>query len=149
MAQPRYNAALQEFIRDWRPNKGELGDRFIDAVRRLVAAIVSPPAGGAVEVETILTPAGGKVVLRLADYEVQLEPVAAHHLALSLVEGAASARVESWLVRFLQEELEIETEVSARVIKRFREYRIAELQAELDGELGRQTAGAAAEGAKP
>lgn len=146
MAQPRYNTALQEFIRDWRPNKAELGDRFIDAVRRLVAAILTPPVN-VFEVETILTPDGGKVVLRLADYEAQIRPVEAQHLALSLVEAASSARTESWLVMFLQEELEIDAEMSARVIGRFREYRVNELRRDLQADLeARSGAGAAAEG---
>src|SRR4249920_1172754 len=95
MSQPRYNAALQEFIRQWRPNDPELDKRFVDAIRQLVAAILVPPAG-AFEVETILSPSGGKVVLRLADYEAQLDPLDAQHLALSLVEAATSARTESW-----------------------------------------------------
>ena len=87
MAQPRYSAALQEFIRQWRPHEPELDKRFIDAIRQLVEAILRPPAG-AFEVETILAPSGGKVILRLGDYEAQLAPLDAQHLALSLVEAA-------------------------------------------------------------
>jgi len=131
MAQPRYNDALDRFIREWRPNDAELDKRFIQAVRALLAAALCPPEG-AFEVETILSAAGGKVILRLADYEAQLDPLDAQRLALALVEAAASARAESWLVQFLQQQLQVEMGVAARVISSFRDYRVAEMQRELD-----------------
>jgi hypothetical protein len=144
MAQPRYNAALQAFIRDWRPNVPEIDDKFIQAVRGLVAAILCPPAGE-FEVETILSNDGGKVILRLADYEAQLQPLDAQRLALALVEAAASARTESWLVKFLQEQLEVEMGAAARVIASFRDYRTSEMQRELDADMPRPAPG----GGKP
>lgn len=148
MAQPRYNAALQAFISDWRPNTPELDARFIDAVRGLVAAIVSP-AAGVFEVETILSPAGGKVIVRLGGYEAQLDPLDAQRFALSLMEASASARMESWLVRFLQEQLECEMGAAARVIASFRDYRVEEMQRELAADIERQAPAGAPAGGKP
>jgi hypothetical protein len=142
MAQPRYSAALQEFIRQWRPHEPELDKRFIDAIRQLVEAILRPPAG-AFEVETILAPDGGKVILRLGDYEAQLAPLDAQHLALSLVEAATSARTESWLFRFLREQVDLDQERAARVIGEFRHYRAEEMQRELAGDFERRSAGKA------
>lgn len=147
MAQPRYNDALQRFIREWRPNTPELDDKFIQAVRALLAAVLSPPAG-VFEVETILSDAGGKVILRLADYEAQLQPLDAQRLALALVEAAASARAESWLVRFLQEQCEVEMGAAARVIASFRDYRVTEMQRELDDDMGGPAPAAAPGGGK-
>lgn len=139
MSQPRYNAALQEFIRQWRPHyPPELDLRFVDAVRKLVAAILCPP-DGAFEVETILSPTGGKVVLRLADYEAQLDPLDAQHLALSLVEAATSARTESWLFRFMGERMDVGPEIAARMIGEFRNYRVEEMQHEMDGDFERRS----------
>lgn len=138
MAQPRYNAVLQEFIRQWRPNNPELDKRFIESIRQLVAAIVAPPAG-AFEVETILSDRGGSVVVRLADYEAQLDPLDAQHLALSLMEAATSARTESWLMRFLLQRLEVGNEVAARMIGEFRNYRTEEMQRELGGDFERRS----------
>src|SRR5262245_28558861 len=132
MAQPRYSEALKKFINDWRPNDPELDKRFIEAVRALVAAILVPPAG-AFEVTTLLTPKGGAVTLRLADYEAQLEPLDAQHLALSLMEASTSARTESWLFRFLGD-MGTDPEHGARLIGAFRNYRIEEMQKELDGD---------------
>jgi hypothetical protein len=146
MAQPRYNDALQRFIREWRPNSPELDAKFIEAVRGLLAAILKPPAN-LFEVETILTPAGGKVVLRLADYEAQLDPLDAQHLALGLVEAATSARTESWLSRFLHDQLEAEPEMVVRLVAEFRNYRTEEMQRELAGDFERRSAPAA--GVKP
>jgi hypothetical protein len=147
MAQPRYNATLQAFIREWRPNDAELDKRFIQAVRELVSAIVSPPAG-VFEVETILSDAGGKVILRLGDYEAQLDPLDAQRLALALVEAAAAARAESWLVQFLQQHLQVEMGTAARVISSFRDYRVAEMQRELDRDMQRPAPAAAPGGGK-
>jgi hypothetical protein len=138
MAQPRYNEALQKFFRDWRPNDPELDKRFIEAVRALVAAIAAAPAG-AFEVETILTDNGGKVVVRLADYEAQLDPLDAQHLALGLVEAATSARTESFLFRFMMEQVQLDPERAARVIGEFRNYRTEEMQKELDGDFARRS----------
>lgn len=147
MAQPRYNAALQEFIRQWRPNDPELDKRFVDGVRDLLAAILKPPAN-LFEVETILTPRGGKVVVRLADYEAQLDPLDAQHLALSLVEAATSARLESWLTRFLQEQLDADATAAGRMIGEFRNYRTEEMEKELAGDFARRSAAGAAALAK-
>lgn len=138
MSQPRYNQQLQEFIRQWRPNKPELDQRFMEDVRHLMQAILKPPTE-TFEVETILTPGGGKVVVRLADYEAQIDPVQAHHLALSLIEAAASARIESWLFRFMAEETELPQNVTVNMIAAFRAYRVAELKKELEGDLAKQT----------
>jgi hypothetical protein len=139
MSQPRYNAALQEFIRQWRPHHpADLDKRFVDEVRKLVAAILVPPAG-AFEVETILSPSGGKVVLRLADYEAQLDPLDAQHLALSLVEAATSARTESWLYRFMGERVDVGPEIATRMIAEFRNYRVEEMQHEMDGDFERRS----------
>lgn len=137
MAQPRYTEVLQRFIQQWLPNDPELDKRFREDVRKLLEAILKPPAN-VFDVETILTPAGGKVVVRLGDYEAQLEPVAAHHLALSLIEGAASARIESWLFRFMHENTELPDEVTVSMIAAFRHYRVEELQKELAGDLAKQ-----------
>src|SRR6187455_1827359 len=104
MPQPRYNAALQAFIKQWWPNDPDLDKRFLDDVRRLIEAILKPPAT-VFEVETILSPSGGKVVVRLGDYEAQFDPLDAQHLALSLMEAATSARTESFLFRFLREKM--------------------------------------------
>jgi hypothetical protein len=134
MAQPRYNAALQAFIRDWRPNSPELDGRFIDAVHGLVAAIVSP-AAGVFEVETILSPAGGKVIVRLGGYEAQLDPLDAQRFALALVEAATAARTETWLVRFLRDKLDVEMGTAAHVIANFRDYRVEEMQRELAADM--------------
>jgi hypothetical protein len=139
MPQPRYSEALKKFIHDWRPHDPQLDQRFIEAVRQLVAAIVSPPAGQ-FEVETILSPTGGKVVLRVADYEAQIAPLDAQHLALSLVEAATAARTESWLFRFLLEQVDLDAERAARVIGEFRNYRTEEMQRELDGDFARRSA---------
>lgn len=138
MSQPRYSAALQEFIRQWRPNDPELDKRFIESVRTLVAAILAPPAG-AFEVETILSPTGGKVVVRVADYEAQLDPLDAQHLALSLMEAATSARTESWLFRFMGEQMQLPAEMAARMIGEFRHYRMEEMQHELDGDFEKRS----------
>ena len=146
MAQPRYNDALQKFISQWRPNSAELDARFIADVRALLAAVLSPPAG-AFEVETILSSDGGKVILRLADYEAQLQPLDSQRLALALFEASASARSESWLAKFLQDEMEVELGTAARVIASFRDYRIEEMQRELDAGMERPAAAPA--GGKP
>jgi len=148
MAQPRYNDALQRFIRAWRPNDAELDARFIADVRALLSAVLSPPAS-MFEVETILSPEGGKVVVRLGDYEAQLDPLDAQRLALALVEAAASARAESWLVKFLQEQLEVEMGAAARVIASFRDYRVAEMQRELTADMAGSAPAAAPAGGKP
>jgi hypothetical protein len=148
MAQPRYNARLQAFIREWRPNSPELDGKFMDSVRGLVSAIVSP-AVAAFEVETILSNDGGKVVVRLGDYEAQLAPVEAQRFALALVEAATSARTESWLVRFLNDELEVTGGAAARIIASFRDYRIGEMQRELAADMERGEPAAAPAGGKP
>ena len=137
MPQPRYNNALQAFIKHWRPNDPELDKEFIQAVRGLLAAVLAPPAG-AFEVETILSPQGGKVVLRLADYEAQIDPRDAQHLALSLMEAATAARTESFLMRFLGERLGSDQQHAALVIGEFRNYRTEEMQRELDGDFARR-----------
>jgi hypothetical protein len=136
MAQPRYNAVLQTFIQQWRPNDPELDRRFMEAIRELLAAVLKPPAN-VFEVETILSDKGGKVVVRLGDYEAQLDPLDAQHLALSLLEAATSARTESWLFRFLQEQ-ELDSGRAARVIGEFRNYRIEEMQREMKGDFERR-----------
>jgi len=142
MAQPRYTAALQGFIREWRPNTPELDGKFIQAVKGLVAAILSPPVA-AFEVETILSDAGGKVVVRLGDYEAQLSPVDAQRFALGLFEAATSARTETWLMRFLNDEVEVTGGAAARIIGNFRDYRVEEMQRELAADMS------AAPGGKP
>lgn len=139
MSQPRYNQQLQEFIRQWRPNDKELDKRFMDDVRKLLSAVLSPPAGGAFEVGGIITPKGGAVTIRVGDYEAQLDPVQAHHLALSLMESASSVRIESLFFRFMREETQLPDEVSVGMIDMFRKYRIELLQQELAGELAKQT----------
>jgi len=93
MAQPRYNDAMQRFLRQWRPNDPDLDKRFMKDMRVLLAAILAPPAN-TFEVETILTETGGKVVVRLGDYEAQLDPLDAQHLGISIIEGSTSARME-------------------------------------------------------
>jgi hypothetical protein len=138
LAQPRYSEALKRFIHDWRPNDPELDKRFSEAVRQLVEAIVQPPAG-AFEVGTILTPAGGKVIVHLADYEAQLAPLDAQHLALSLVEAATSARTESWMFRFMLERVELDQERAAQMIGEFRHYRMEEMQREIDGDFAKRS----------
>jgi hypothetical protein len=138
MSQQRYNTALQEFIRQWRPNNPELDKRFIDSVRQLLAAILTPPAS-VFEVGTILSPTGGKVTVRVADFEAQLDPLDAQHLALSLLEAAASARVESQLFRFVRERLDLDHDRAAMMIAEFRHYRMEEMQRELDGDFARRT----------
>jgi hypothetical protein len=138
MAQPRYNAALQEFIRQWRPHDPELDKRFIEGIKHLLAAILKPPAN-VFEVETILSDSGGKVVVRLGDYAPQLDPLDAQHLALSLMEAATSARTESWLMRFLLERLSTDHDVAARMIAEFRGYRVEEMERELAGDFERRS----------
>ena len=138
MAQPRYSDQLKRFINQWRPNNPELDKRFTEDVRALVAAIVTPPAG-AFEVETILTDKGGVVILRVADYEAQLEPLNAQHLALSLVEAATSARLESWLSRFMQEQINLDRERALGMIAHFRQYRTEEMQKELEGDFEKRS----------
>jgi hypothetical protein len=138
MAQPRYGDTLKDFLRQWRPNDPELDKRFTEDVRQLVSAILTPPAG-AFEVETILTPAGGAVVLRLADYEAQLHPLNAQHLALSLVEAATSARTESWLFRFMIEKVNLDNDRAAGMIGQFRHYRMEEMQREIDGDFEKRS----------
>jgi hypothetical protein len=138
MAQPRYNAALQEFIRQWRPNNPELDKRFMDDIRALLAAILKPPAN-VFEVETILSDSGGKVVIRLGDYEAQLDPLDAQHLGISIIEAATSARTESWLTRFLLERLTVTHDVATQMIAEFRGYRVAEMQRELAGDFERRS----------
>ena len=117
-------------------------------MKGLVAAIVCPPAG-VFEVETILSEAGGKVVVRLGDYEAQLAPVEAQRLALALVEAATSARTESWLMRFLNDELDVTGGAAARVIGSFRDYRVGEMQRELAEDIERDAPAAAPGGGKP
>jgi hypothetical protein len=138
LSQPRYHAALQEFLRQWRPNDPELDKRFVESIRKLVQAILQPPAA-VFEVENILTADGGKVILRLGDYEAQLSPLDAQHLALSLVEASTGARTESWLYRFLLERLEADHERAGMVIAEFRHYRIEEMQRELNGDFERRS----------
>ena len=138
MSQPRYNEALQAFVRKWRPNKPELDQRFMSDLRDLLSAILTPPRN-VFDVETILSDSGGKVVVRLADYEAQLHPVQAHHLALSLMEAAASARIESWLLLFMREDTQLPKEVVVNMISAFRAFRVEELRKELDGDLAKQT----------
>jgi hypothetical protein len=138
MPQPRYNAALQSFIKAWRPNDPELDKRFVDDVRQLLASVLKPPAA-VFEVETILSPKGGKVVLRLADYEAQIDPLDAQHLALSLMEAATAARTESFLFRFLLEKMESPDEHAALMIGEFRHYRMEEMQKELDGDFEKRS----------
>jgi len=96
---------------------------------------------GMFQVETVLAPDGGKVVIRLDDYEAQLAPLDAQRFALALVEAAAAARAESWLVQFLQTQLQVELGAAARVIASFRDYRAADSE--------RDAAPAAAPGGKP
>lgn len=138
MPQPRYNDALQAFIKQWRPNDPELDSRFIEAVRQLLASVLKPPAN-VFEVETILSPTGGKVVVRLADYEAQLDPLDAQHLALSLMEAATSARTESFLFRFLGEKMKAEHDHAVMLIGEFRHYRMEEMQKELDGDFEKRS----------
>lgn len=138
MSQPRYDRQLKEFIHQWRPNKPELDQRFMDDVKALLAAILRPPSD-VFEVETILTPAGGKVVCRLGDYEAQLDPVQAHHLALSLIEGASSARLESLLYKYMREAVEVPEDKTLQMIAIFRGYRTEEMRKEFEGELAKQT----------
>ena len=137
MPQPRYNNALQAFIKRWRPNDPELDKDFIGAVRELLAAVLTPPAG-VFEVENILSERGGKVVLRLGDHEAQMDPRDAQHLALSLMEAATAARTESFLMRYLRERLELDAQRGAMMIGEFRNYRIEEMQRELDGDFARR-----------
>ena len=137
MAQPRYNEILQTFLHNWMPNDQALNERFVADVRALVAAIVTPP-GDAFEVTTLLSRDGGKVVCRLGDYEVQLQPVGAHHLALSLIEAAASARIESYLFQFISNEINLPKDAAANMIGAFRQYRVEELEKELAGDLAKQ-----------
>jgi hypothetical protein len=131
--------ALQAFIRQWRPNDPELDRQFVEGIRKLLAAVLTPPAN-VFEVTTILSEKGGKVVVRLADYEAALDPLDAQHLALSLVEAATSARTESWLFRFLQEQVDLDANRAARVIGEFRNYRTEEMQRELAGDFERRSA---------
>lgn len=138
MPQPRYNDALHAFMKQWCPNDPDLNKRFLDDVRQLVAAILKPPSA-VFEVETILSPSGGKVVVRLADYEAQLDPLDAQHLALSLMEAATSARTESFLYRFLGERMEAPDEHAAMLIGQFRHYRMEEMQKELDGDFEKRS----------
>jgi len=138
MPQPRYNDALQAFVKQWRPNDPELDKRFLDDVRQLLAAVLKPPAN-VFEVETILSPSGGKVVLRLGDYEAQLDPLDAQHLALSLMEAATSARTESFLFRFLLERVAFPPDHATLMIGEFRHYRAEEMQKELDGDFEKRS----------
>lgn len=138
MSQPRYNAALQEFVRQWKPNEPELDKRFMASIKDLLAAILKPPAN-MFEVETILSESGGKVVVRLGDYEAQLDPLDAQHLAISLIEASTSARTESWMYRFMLEKFDAGPEMAARMVGEFRNYRIEEMQRELDGDFARRS----------
>lgn len=134
MAQPRYDQELKRFIQQWRPNDPALDERFMQDIRGLLAAIVKPPAS-VFEVTTILTPDGGKVVVRLGDYEAQVDPLEAQHLGLSLIEAATAARTESFLSRFLKENVEVEDAQVFGLIGSFRNFRIEEMQRELAGDL--------------
>lgn len=138
MPQPRYNDALQAFIKQWRPNDPELDRLFIEAVRWLLASVLKPPAN-IFEVETILSPSGGKVVVRLGDYEAQIDPLDAQHLALSLMEAATSARTESFLYRFMLDQTKIPHEHATMMIGEFRSYRMEEMQKELDGDFEKRS----------
>jgi hypothetical protein len=137
MAQPRYSDTLKEFIRQWRPNDPELDKKFMEGIKDLLAAILKPPSN-VFEVETILSDKGGKVVVRLGDYEAQLDPLDAQHLALSLVEGATSARTESWMYRFMCERLEQAPQLAAMMVGDFRHYRMEEMQREIGGDFERR-----------
>ncbi|HKE24945.1 MAG TPA: hypothetical protein VKB88_21430 [Bryobacteraceae bacterium] len=138
MAEPRYSQALQQFIHDWRPNDPELDKRFLADIKELLAAILKPPAS-VFEVNTILSSVGGgKVVLRLGEYEAQMDPLDAQHLALSLMEGASAARLESMLSQFFMEKLGASQEHLGLVLAHFRHYRIEEMQKELDGEFAKR-----------
>jgi len=138
MAQPRYSDQLKRFIQQWRPNDPALDERFMSDIRGLVAAIVSPPAS-VFEVTTILSADGGKVVVRLGDYEAQLDPLDSQHLGLSLIEAATAARTESFLSRFLKENVEVEDAQVVGLIGSFRDYRIKEMQSELAGDFERRS----------
>lgn len=79
------------------------------------------------------------MVVRLGDYEAQLDPLDAQHLALSLVEGATSARTESWLYRFMGDQLDAPPQVAAKMVGEFRNYRIEEMEKELAGDFERRS----------
>jgi hypothetical protein len=138
MAQPRYSDELKRFIQQWRPNDPALDKRFMDDIRTLLAAILKPPAN-VFEVETILSDSGGKVVIRLGDYEAQLDPLDAQHLAISIIEASTSTRVESWLQRFLIERLEAGNVAAVQTIAAFRSYRVDEMERELAGDFERRS----------
>jgi len=104
-------------------------------IRGLLAAILKPPLT-VFEVTTILSPNGGKVVVRLGDYEAQLDPLEAQHLGLSLIEAATAAR---FLSRFLKENVEVEDAQVIGLIGSFRDFRIEEMQRELAGDLERRS----------
>jgi hypothetical protein len=61
------------------------------------------------------------------------------HLGLSLIEAATAARTESFLARFLKENVEVEDVQVAGLIGSFRDYRIEEMQRELAGDLERRS----------
>ena len=138
MNQPRYQDTRKEFIHQWRPREPELDKRFMADVRGLLAAILKPPAN-VFEVTTLLSETGGKVIVRLGDYEAQMDPLDAQHLALSLVEAATSARTESWLFRFMQEKVSLDAGRAAQVIGDFRHYRTEEMERELAGDFARRS----------
>ncbi len=140
MAQPRYNAALQEFMRQWHPNDPELNQRFIADIKALLAAVLAPPQAQ-FEVTTILTQDGGKVVARLGEYEAQMDPLDSQHLGLSLIEAATAARTESFLQRFLHENIGLDDAPAAvaGMIGAFRNYRIEEMERELTGDLEKRS----------
>jgi len=138
VAGQHYNAELQEFIRLWRPNDPEADKRFVEGVRSLIQAILKPPTN-TIEVTNILSPTGGKVCVRLGDYEAQLDPLDAQHLALSLIESATGARTESWMYRFLREHAGMPDEMCVRMIGEFRNYRAEEMQKELAGDFEKRS----------
>lgn len=138
MAQPRYDQELKRFIQQWRPNDPALDERFMQDIKGLLAAIVSPPAS-VFEISTILSPDGGKVVVRLGDYEAQMDPLDAQHLGISLIEAATAARTESFLSRFLKENVEVEDIQVAGLIGSFRDFRIQEMQREMAGDFERRS----------
>jgi hypothetical protein len=138
MAQPRYSDELKRFIQQWHPNDPELDKRFMDGIKALLAAILKPPAN-VFEVETILSETGGKVVVRLGDYEAQLDPLDAQHLGISIIEASTSARMESWLKRFFIEQVDAGHEAAVHTIAAFRAYRIEEMQREMAGDFERRS----------
>lgn len=93
-------------------------------VKRAISVIERVEQGQGFSVSTAVSKDGtGRVDVVWMGMLANVDPVLARQIGNALVESAASAEVESGLIKFMRDEMSLDMQQAGAVLAKFREYR--------------------------